>query len=298
MTQQTTTSLSKPATGIVSAQWLSNEIQQGNQRLRIFDATYFLTDKTRDALQEHQAQHIHGAQYFDITQIADTDSPWPNTVPTAEAFEQAVRKLGVNNDHTIIAYDRLGLMSAARVWWLFRYFGHQNVAILDGGLPKWLESNFSVDNQAVNFPEGNFVASVAPELLKTADQVLAVANNVDKRSVVVDARAAARFAGTSPEPRPKLRSGHIPNSINLPFNSLLNNDHTFKDKQQIAAAFRDAGVDVSKPIITSCGSGVTACILALGLKQLGVENASVFDGSWTQWGSTESLPIATLSDDQ
>ncbi len=298
MSQQSITSSNGLASGIVSAQWLSNELQQGNENLRIFDATYFLTDKTRDALQEHQDQHIPGAQYFDITKIADTQSPWPNTVPSVGTFEKAVRELGVNNDHTIIAYDRLGLMSAARVWWLFRYFGHQDVAILDGGLPKWLDQKLTVDSKIVAYPKGNFVAKCVPELLKSADQVLSVTTDADKSAIVVDVRAADRFAGSAPEPRPGLRSGHIPGSINLPFKTLLNDDQTFKDKQQIAAALSDAGVDVSKPIITSCGSGVTACIVALGLKQLGVENTAVFDGSWTEWGSTHSLPIATLTDDE
>lgn len=296
MSQQSTTSSNELSSGIVSAQWLSNQLQQGNQNLRIFDATYFLTDKTRDALQEHQDQHIPGAQYFDITKIADTQSPWPNTVPSVDTFEKAVRDLGVNNEHTIIAYDRLGLMSAARVWWLFRYFGHQDVAVLDGGLPQWLDLKLTVDNDTVVYPKGNFVGKCVPELLKTADQVLSVTTEPDASAIVVDVRAADRFAGSAPEPRPDLRSGHIPGSINLPFKTLLNDDQTFKDKQQIEAAFSEVGVDVSKPIITSCGSGVTACIVALGLKQLGVENAAVFDGSWTEWGSTHSLPIATLSD--
>ena len=278
--------------GIVTTDWLANALQQDSQSIRLFDATFHLTDKTRDALQEHKDEHINGAQFFDITRIADTDSPLPNTVPSVSTFEESVRPLGVNSDHTIVAYDRYGLMSAARVWWLFRYFGHNNVAVLDGGFPKWLAEGRPVDADSVQYQQGNFTAKVQADLLRSVKQVHDIVNA--KGSTIVDARGAGRFAGNSPEPREGLRAGHIPGSVNLPYNSLLNSDQTFKSAEQIEAAFNDAGVNPHEPIVTSCGSGVTACILALGLARLGEHQTPVFDGSWTEWGSTESLPIATL----
>jgi len=277
---------------IVSTDWLADALAQNQQSIRLFDATYHLTDKTRDAQQECNDEHISGAQFFDITRIADTSSPLPNTVPSVSAFEESVQKLGVNNDHMIIAYDRLGLMSAARVWWLFRYFGHNEVAVLDGGLPKWLDEGRPVDGDKVQYALGNFKATVQSELLHSAEQVHNIVTG--EGATIVDARGAGRFAGNSPEPREGLRAGHIPGSVNLPYNTLLNSDHTFKSADQIEAAFNDAGINPHQPIVTSCGSGVTACILALGLAQLGEQQVSVFDGSWTEWGSTESLPVATL----
>ena len=293
MSQQSASSTSGSEQGVVTTAWLANALQQGNQSIRLFDATYHLTDKTRDAQQEYQTEHINGAQFFDITRIADTESPWPNTVPSASVFEESVRKLGVNSDHTIVAYDRLGLFSAARVWWLFRYFGHQNVVVLDGGLAKWLAEELPVDEGAVEYATGHFSAVEQPQLLHSLAQVHSIVEGPGQAAAIVDARAAGRFAGNSPEPRVGLRAGHIPGSVNLPYNSLLNDDHTFKSRDQIEAVFKQAGVNTNDPIVTSCGSGVTACILALGLAQLGIQ-ASVFDGSWTQWGSTESLPVATL----
>jgi len=278
--------------GIVTTGWLENALQQDNPSIRLFDATFHLIDKTRDAQQECNDEHIQGAQFFDITRIADTDSPLPNTVPSVLTFEESVRALGVNSDHTIVAYDRFGLVSAARVWWLFRYFGHNNVAVLDGGFPKWLAEGRPVNADSVQYPQGNFTATVQSDLLRSANQVHNIVNA--KGATIVDARGAGRFAGKSPEPREGLRAGHIPGSVNLPYNSLLNSDQTFKSAKQIEAAFNDAGVNSQEPIVTSCGSGVTACILALGLAQLGQHQTPVFDGSWTEWGSTESFPIATL----
>lgn len=280
--------------GIVSTDWLVNALQQDKPSIRLFDATYHLSDKTRNARQECLDEHIHGAQFFDITRIADTNSPLPNTVPSVSTFEDCVRALGVNSDHTIVAYDRYGMMSAARVWWLFRYFGHNKVAVLDGGFPKWLAEGRPVDGEKVQYPQGNFTATVRPELLRSVTQVHEIVNAQDSTTAIVDARGAGRFAGHSPEPREGLRAGHIPGSVNLPFGSLLNSDHTFKSADQIAAAFSDAGINPREPLVTSCGSGVTACILALGLAQLGEQQVAVFDGSWTEWGSTESLPIDTL----
>ncbi|MEE9334326.1 MAG: 3-mercaptopyruvate sulfurtransferase [Granulosicoccaceae bacterium] len=277
---------------IVTTDYLASALQQDSQSIRLFDATFHLIDKTRDAQQECGDEHISGAQFFDITRIADTSSPLPNTVPSATTFEQSVRALGVNSDHTVVAYDRYGLMSAARVWWLFRYFGHDNVVVLDGGLPKWLAERRPVDGDSVQYAQGNFTAELKPQLLSSVSQVHDIVNG--NGPTIVDARGAGRFAGNSPEPREGLRAGHIPGSVNLPYSELLNSDHTFKRADEITAAFKDAGVNPNEPIVASCGSGVTACILALGLAQLGEQQTAVFDGSWTEWGSTQRLPIATM----
>jgi len=290
MSQETTTCHNQD---IVSTDWLANTLQKDASALRLFDATFHLTDKTRDAQQEYAQQHIHGAQFFDITTIADTESPWPNTVPSADQFQSAMQSFGVNSDSTIIAYDALGLFSAARVWWLARYFGYNNVAVLDGGLPKWLSENKPTDSEAVVHAKGDFKANAQARLLNDVGQVHGIVKG-EIPAAIVDARGAGRFAGSSPEPRKGLRAGHIPGSFNVPYNQLLNEDHTFKTPNQITTIFNEAGVNPQQPIVASCGSGVTACILALGLAQLGANNTAVFDGSWTQWGSTESLPVATL----
>ena len=276
------------STLLVNTEWLADNI--GNSQLRVFDATYFLTDKTRDPLQEYLEEHISGTQFFDITTIADTDSPLPNTVPSESIFEAAARSLGVSGDSQIIVYDRLGLFSAARVWWLFRYFGHRQVAVLDGGLPKWLAEKRPVESGEVNFASGDFRAIVNPLMLRSAEAVLSITR--DNSEQIVDARAAARFAGTAAEPHPGLRSGHIPGSINLPFQQLLNKDHTFKDATELQRLFSSVGLNDQQPVTTTCGSGVTACIVSLGLALLGRDSA-MFDGSWTEWGSREELPIAT-----
>ena len=297
-------------TSRVSSAWLHNELkaagaielegQAADDAVRdagmiLFDATYFLTDKTRDPNAEYLEERLPGAGFFDITTIADTDSEWPNTVPTAEAFEEAVRELGCNRDVHVIAYDRLGLFSAARVWWLFRYFGHNTVSVLDGGLVKWKADQLPMARGPVSFPRGDFKASPKSSLLHTAEQVHAVIQTDNTETQIVDARGAGRFAGNSPEPRQGLRSGHIPGSLNLPYDRLLNEDKTFKSDAEIRAILDDVGIDLQKPVITTCGSGVTACILSLAFERLGAGDSAVFDGSWTEWGTREELPVATLS---
>lgn len=298
--------------GLVSCEWLYENLrasgalalsgQAADDAVResgliLFDATYFLTDKTRDPYAEYLDERLPGSRYFDITTIADTSSDWPNTVPSAEDFEKAVRALGCNSDHQFVAYDRLGLFSAARVWWLFRHFGHESVAVLDGGLAKWKAEQLPLVSGATAAPTGNFKASVKPARLRSAEQVQEIVAAGDSGSVqIVDARGAGRFAGNSPEPRAGLRSGHIPGSLNLPFERLLNEDKTYKSDAEIRAILDEAGIALHQPIVASCGSGVTACILSLAFERLGASDTAVFDGSWTEWGSREEFPVATLDD--
>lgn len=296
--------------GLVSSEWLHAKMQSSGaldlagqaaddalreSGLILFDATYFLTDKTRDPYAEYIDERLPGSRYFDITTIADTSSDWPNTVPSAQEFEKSIQALGCNSDHTIVAYDRLGLFSAARVWWLFRHFGHESVAVLDGGLVKWKADQLPVVSGVVEYPAGNFKANVKPARLRSAEQVQEVVASSSTDSVqIVDARGAGRFAGNSPEPRAGLRAGHIPGSYNLPYDQLLNEDKTYKSDSEIRRILDDTGISLDKPIVTTCGSGVTACILSLAFERLGASDTAVFDGSWTEWGSREEFPVATI----
>jgi len=259
----------------------------------MFDATYHLTDQSRDPKQEWQDEHIAGSRFFDVVTIADVDSDWPNTVPSAARFESSMRELGVNNEHTVIAYDRLGLFSAARVWWMFRYFGHNRVAVLDGGLPAWLNSGGDVFSGNAKSVSGSFTAtSQRSELLVSAEEVAKASASSDGPRIL-DARGAGRFRGESPEPRPGLRAGHIPGSHSLPYTSLLNEDGTYKSPDAIRELLKQQGVTEGSPVITSCGSGITACVISLGLSIAGYRDAALFDGSWTEWGSREEFPVAT-----
>jgi len=299
--------------GVVSAEWLKRQFATINadrqsdntlsnddvhQRVHnagfvLFDATYHLTDKSRDPQQEWQDEHIAGSRFFDVVTIADVDSDWPNTVPSAAHFESAMRELGVNNEHTVIAYDRLGLFSAARVWWMFRYFGHSRVAVLDGGLPAWLNSGGDVYSGNARPGLGSFTAkSERSDLLVSAEEVAKVSASVDGTRIL-DARGAGRFRGESPEPRPGLRAGHVPGSYSLPYTSFLNEDKTYKSPDVIRELLEKQGVTEDSAIITSCGSGITACVLSLGLSLAGFPDAALFDGSWTEWGSREEFPVAT-----
>ncbi len=295
---------------IVSAAWLARELddagvaggqsaQEAHKRvtdsgLILFDATYHLTDKTKDPSVQWHDEHIAGSLFFDVTTIADNASEWPNTVPSAEMFERAVSELGMTNQHQVIAYDRLGLFSAARVWWLFRYFGHDRVAVLDGGLPAWLREGGDVFNGDATPGRGNFTASVRPELLVSAEQVAGVVES-DSSVKVLDARGAGRFKGESAEPRAGLRSGHIPGSVNVPFTDLLTDNHLYQSVDALQEKFKEAGVTNNTPVVTSCGSGITACVISLGLSIAGYPDAALFDGSWTEWGSREEFPVATGS---
>ncbi len=253
----------------------------GQYDVIILDASWHLPSAKRDAKAEFTRAHIPGARFFDIDMISDRSSTLPHMLPSAEQFQQQVRALGVSDNSKIIAYDAAGLFSAARCWWMFKGFGHDQVFVLDGGLPRWrvekraLESGLPLAASA-----GDFVARFHPEMLATMDDV-ATGNHQ-----IADARSPTRFRGEEPEPRPGVKPGHIPGAKNLHYASLLNSDGTMKTTDAIRARFKDSGIDIAKPVTTSCGSGVTAAILTLALTELGVKNHKLYDGSWAEWGAS------------
>lgn len=275
---------------LVSTQWLSTRL--GSAGLVVADASYHLPNAGRDARREYLASHIPGAVFFDVDGIKDVGNPLPHMVPTAAVFATAMQELGIGSDDHVVVYDAHGLMSATRAWWMLRLFGHDRVSILDGGYPKWRAENRPTQAGNVTRPKARFNASMRPNLLRDRAQMLA--NVAARTEQVVDARSAGRFEGTAPEPRAGLRGGHIPGSRSLPYDKLV--DATTKGPlppEKIAAAFRDAGIDAAKPIVCSCGSGVSAGVLAFGLFLTGHRDAAIYDGSWSEWGLPGDTPVDT-----
>ena len=273
---------------LVGTEWLAERL--GAPNLRVVDATFFLPGTGRDARDEYQRRHIPGAVFFDIDQIRDPENPLPHMLPNPEAFAREVGRLGIGHGARVVVYDAHGLMSAARAWWMFRVFGHQDVAVLDGGLPKWLAEGRPVDDQPLHPRERPFTVRFNRNIVRDFNQVLA--NIEAAHEQVIDARSAGRFEATAPEPRAGLRGGHIPGSVNLPYPDLLDpKTATMLPAEALARRFRDAGVATDRPAVTTCGSGVTAAILALGLYLLGHGQAAVYDGSWSEWGARDDAPI-------
>lgn len=280
-----------PVSPLVSTAWLAERL--GQPGIAVFDATYHLPNIKRDARVEHEREHIPGAVFFDIDRIADPESDLPHMLPSADSFARTVESLGVGSDDHVVAYDGYGLMSAARPWWMFRIFGHDRVSVLDGGLPKWKREGRPVtDVASVPAAGKRFTPRFRPELVRSKDQLLA--NLRSGAEQVLDARAAGRFEGILPEPRAGLRGGHIPGSRNLPYNRLLNADsQTVASAADLRELFAKAGIDPAKPVVASCGSGVTACVLALGLDLIGARRVAVYDGSWSEWGLPGDTPVET-----
>jgi thiosulfate/3-mercaptopyruvate sulfurtransferase len=271
---------------LVSTEWLAEHLRDVN--LGVVDGSYFLPTQQRDAHAEYREGHIPGAVFFDIEAIADHSTDLPHMLPGPKQFGGVVGALGIGDGDTVVVYDSVGLYSAARVWWTLRLFGAKKVYILDGGLPQW---------KAERRPLEKGDAARAPRRFNAEMNIGAVALLADVRMVladdsaqIVDARPPDRFSGKAPEPRPGLRSGHMPRSFNVPYGRLVENGH-LASRARIEAAFTDAGVDLDKPIITSCGSGVTAAILTFALESIGREPRGLYDGSWAEWGSRPDLPV-------
>jgi len=274
---------------LVSTEWLSAHLRDPD--LRVLDASWYLPEMQRDARAEYDAGHIPGARFFDIDEISDQRSELPHMAPPTEKFIARMRAMGVGDGHQVVVYDGMGLFSAARVWWLFKLMGKPDVAVLDGGFPKWQAEGREVEDIPPVMRDRHITVQRQAQLVKDVTQVAAASKLGDWE--IVDARPAERFAGTTPEPRPGLRAGHIPGSKNVPFATLLEADGQMKPPEELRAALRDAGVDLDKPVITSCGSGVTAAIINLALERLGHPRHALYDGSWAEWGMYDDLRVAT-----
>jgi thiosulfate/3-mercaptopyruvate sulfurtransferase len=275
---------------LVETDWLASHLDTPG--LVILDGSMHLPTAKRDARAEYLAGHIPGALFFDIDDIADEKSPLPHMLPSSTKFASRMKRMGIGDGMHVVAYDSEGLYSAARVWWMFRAMGHEEVRVLNGGLKKWkAEGRALEDGEPRRRSERHFTARLNAELVRDVADVKGLIGS--KAAQIVDARAAARFEGSVPEPRAGLRSGHIPGSRNVPFASLLEADGTLKGAPELRAIFAKAGVDAGKPVVASCGSGVTAGVIALALAVLGRPDAAVYDGSWTEWGGNPALPIET-----
>ncbi len=282
---------------LVSTAWLEGEL--GKPDLLVFDTTKYLPNEPHDGRAKFLEARIPGARFFDIDEVADPDTDLPHMIPTAGRFARLLGAMGVCNATRVVFYDQKGLSSAARGWWLMRLFGHHHASVLDGGLPKWRAEGRPTEQGEPPAPApATFVADFQADLVKGIGDVKRIIRQSGHGqggggALILDARARGRFDGTAPEPRPGLPSGHMPGAASLPYTELLNPDQTMKDPAALRARFAAAGVTGEQPVVTSCGTGVTACILALGLRRAGFPDAAVYDGSWTEWAGRPETPKVT-----
>jgi len=273
---------------LVSTEWLAEHID--DPKIVILDATWYMPGDPRDAARTFAEGHIPGARFFSINDICDQTSDLPHMLSDPADFAIDARRLGVNPDSTVVVYDGEGLFSAARVWWNFRAMGHSTVVVMDGGLPRWIDEGRAVETGWREAPHGEFKSHPESALVRNLDAVRAAL--ADGATQIIDARSAGRFTGEAPEPRAELRGGHMPGALNMPWNTLVEHG-ALRLPRALKTAFDAAGVDLSAPIITSCGSGVSAAVLALALAVIGRGDAAVYDGSWSEWGARKDTPIVT-----
>jgi len=273
---------------LVSTDWLADHLTDDD--LVVIDATWFMPGTARDARAEYARRHIPGAVFFGIDEVSDHANPLPHMLAEPKDFAVAARRLGVDGGSTVVVYDAQGLFSAPRVWWNFRAMGHGRALVLDGGLPRWIAEGRPIETGWREAPHGDFKAHPDETLVRDLEAVRRVLT--DRSAQIVDARAAARFSGATPEPRAGLRSGHMPGARNVPWETLVGAEGSLIADAAIREAFENAGVDLAAPIVTTCGSGVSASLLALALARLGRADVAVYDGSWSEWGARTDTPVA------
>lgn len=261
----------------------------GQPHLALLDATYFLPNESENAEANFANAHLPNAHFFDLDKISDTSSALPHMLPPPQEFSKAVGAMGIGNETTVVIYDQRGIFSAPRAWWMFRVFGHNKVMVLDGGLPAWIKAGGAIQSgPSSHAVPADFTSHFQPKMVRSLTDIRA---NIDVPTAqILDARAAARFNAQVPEPRAGMRSGHIPGAVNIPFSTLLENGH-YLSPVKLKQIFKESGVDGSRPMIASCGSGITACVVTLGLVLAGLPEASIYDGSWSEWGGRNDTPI-------